>query len=155
MAKPVDLKKVDTKEFDFPETLYVRDIDNQVFQGIVLQCLAKIPGISLVEGNFIENFLGRSTSDAVKGITAEQDLKTMTVNIKIELNVLYGLSIPELAEKIQTLVSEEITRLTGLHVSTVHIIFKNVIPPTQEAKVNLPVEPAAYKTLEEDYNDEF
>ena len=35
--KPGDIKKVDTKEFELPETLFIRDIDNKVFQGIVLQ----------------------------------------------------------------------------------------------------------------------
>ena len=41
----VDNKKVDTKEFEIPETLFIRDIEDKVFQSIVLQCLAQIDGI--------------------------------------------------------------------------------------------------------------
>ena len=48
-------KKVDTQEFELPETVFSRDIDNRVFQTIVLQSLSKVEGISLVEGNLIGN----------------------------------------------------------------------------------------------------
>ena len=48
------LKKIDTKEFELPETVFVRDIDSRVFQSIALQCLAKIEGIALLEGSFID-----------------------------------------------------------------------------------------------------
>lgn len=153
----VDTKKVDTKEFDFPETLYVRDIENRVFQGIVLQCLSDIDGISLVEGNFIDKLLDRPSTENVKGITAEQDNKNQSVNIKIEINIGYGISIPEKAEEIQSKVSEEITRLTGLHVSSVHVVFKNIIHPSSLRKGMIqPLTPApVVETVEEEYNEEF
>lgn len=153
----VDTKKVDTKEFDFPETLYAHDIENRVFQGIVLQCLSDIDGISLVEGNFIDKLLDRGPSENVKGITAEQDNKNNLVNIKIEINIGYGISIPEKAEEIQTKVSDEITRLTGLHVGSVHVVFKNIIHPASARKGMIqPLAPVtAVETTEEEYNEEF
>src|SRR5688572_16870444 len=97
----MDKKKVDTKEFELPETVFIRDIENKVFQSIVLQCLAQIDGISLVEGNFIDHLLGRG-AEGVKGIIAEQDDKHQSVNIKVEVNILFGLVIPQKAEEIQT-----------------------------------------------------
>ncbi len=120
--------KFDAKEFDFPETLYIRDIENRVFQGIVLQCLAKVGDISLVEGSFIHHLFGESL-EGLKGISAEQDSKNQSVGIKVEVNIDYGVSIPDKAEEIQSKISHEVTRLTGLHVSCVHVIFKNIIPP--------------------------
>jgi uncharacterized alkaline shock family protein YloU len=154
--RPVDTKKVDTKEFDFPETVYVRDIENKVFQGIVLQCLSGIDGIALVEGNFIDNLLGRGAGESVKGIYAEQDSKNQSVNIKIEINIAYGLSIPEKAEEIQSKVSEEVTRLTGLHVGSVHVVVKNIIHPEQAARGIQPMAPPAnIAAVEEEYNEEF
>lgn len=124
-----DSKKVDTKEFQLPETTFVRDIDNRVFQSIVLQCLADIQGISLVEGNFIDHILGRSAVEGVKGIYAEQDQKNHSVNIRVEVNICYGIVIPDKAEEIQSKVAEEVTKLTGLHVASVHVVFKNVVNP--------------------------
>lgn len=154
--KKMDIKKVDTKEFELPETEFVRDIENRVFQGIVLQCLSKIDGITLVEGNFIDNILGRGSVEGVKGIYSEQDNKNHSISIKIEVNVAYGCSIPEKAEEIQTVVSEEITKLTGLHVSCVHVVFKSIIPPEQAKKGISPDAPMLTgSNIEEEYTDEF
>lgn len=153
----VEKKKVDTKEFELPETVFIRDIENKVFQSIVLQCLAQIDGISLVEGNFIDHILGRS-SEGVKGITAEQDDKNQSVNIKLEVNILFGTSIPKKAEEIQTKIAEEVTKLTGLHVSSVHVVFKNVISEEQankQGQQNYPSSHLAGSDSGDDYSDEF
>ncbi len=162
LKKKIETKKVDTKEFEIPETLYVRDIENRVFQGIVLQCLSRVEGIALVEGNFIDNIFDRGTLEGIKGIYVEQDNKNRSVNVKIEVNVCYGCSIPEKAEEIQTLCTQEITKLTGLHVSNVHIVFKNVITADQlkkEGASNVGTtssHPSAnVDSLEDEYNDEF
>ena len=151
----VDKKKVDTKEFEIPETVFIRDIENKVFQSIVLQCLAQIEGISLAEGNFIDHLLGRS-SEGVKGISAEQDDKSQSVNIKVEVNILYGTSIPEKAEEIQTKIADEVTKLTGLHVASVHVVIKNVISIEQASKLSQQSpSPLMGSNLEEEYSDEF
>jgi uncharacterized alkaline shock family protein YloU len=158
----VDAKKVDTKEFELPETLFVRDIENRVFQGIVLQCLSGIQGITLIEGNLIDSLLGRSGYESnIKGILAEQDNKAQSVSIKVEVNVYYGVSIPEKAEEIQTKITEDITRLTGLHVASVHVVFKNVIS-LEEARRLQDTSRALSKSvqtreenIEEEYSDEF
>lgn len=155
----VDKKKVDTQEFELPETVFIRDIENKVFQSIALQCLAQIDGISLVEGNFIDHLLGRS-AEGVKGIYAEQDDKNQSVNIKVEVNIQFGISIPEKAEEIQTNIAEEITKLTGLHVSSVHVVFKNVISVEQAYKLSQQGATQGPPTLMgsnlgEEYSDEF
>jgi uncharacterized alkaline shock family protein YloU len=154
MADPklkFEKNKVDTKEFELPETVFIRDIENKVFQSIVLQCLSQIDGISLAEGNFFDHLLGRS-AEGVKGIYAEQDDKNQTVEIKVEVNILYGTSIPKKAEEIQTIIAEEVTKLTGLHVSSVHVVFKNVISQEQANK-QIPQNFTA--PMGEDYSDAY
>ncbi|MCB1119306.1 MAG: Asp23/Gls24 family envelope stress response protein [Chlamydiia bacterium] len=121
------LANVDPKEFELPETFFEMDIDNKVFQGIVLQCLSQIEGITLIGGNFIDHILGRD-QDRIKGVHVEQDRETASINVKIEVNIEYSRSIPQKAEEIQTKLSDDITRLTGLHVGTIHVLFRNVIP---------------------------
>ncbi len=154
--KKKEINKVDTKEFELPDTLFVRDIENSVFQGIVFQCLSKIEGISPVEGNFMEHIFGRGAIETPKGISIEQDNKHHSVGVKIEVNILYGYSIPEKAEEIQGLCSEEITRLTGLHVSSVHVVFKNMLLENQLVTGTALSPPALLgSNLEEEYNDEF
>lgn len=143
--------KVDTKEFELPETEYIRDIDNRVFQGIILQTLAKIPGISLLEGNFIDHIFGRS--EGVKGIHTEQDPKTCSISAKVEVAIGYGISIPEKAEEIQTKVVQELVKMTGLRVSHVHVVFKDLIPP--ETAKRPQIAPKEKPTHPGDYSDIF
>lgn len=150
----VDKKKVDTKELEFPETVFIRDIENRVFQSIVLQCLSQIPGISLTEGNFIDHLLGRS-AEGVKGIHAEQSEKEHSVNIKVEVNISYGMSIPEKAEEIQATIADEITRLTGLHVASVHVVFKNVISVEQAKRLSQSIMTKPPSKMESDRGDEY
>lgn len=124
------LKQMDTKEVQLPETLFVRDIETKVFQAMVLQCLTKIEGVALAEGNLIDYLFGRDSSERISCIYIEQDPKTHSVNIKLEVNIAYGMSIPEKAEEIQMKVATEIGRLSGLHVGLVHVVFKNLIVAT-------------------------
>ena len=120
------LKQIDTKELELPETVFVRDIETKVFQSIVLQSLSQIEGVETLEGNLFDSLLGDGL-DGVKGIHVDQDQKNHSVNVRIEINVAYGISIPDKAEEIQNKILQDISRLTSLHVGTVHVIFKNLI----------------------------
>ncbi len=114
------------QELEVPETTFVRDIENRVFQAIILQVLTKVKDINLIEGNLIDAILNRGNVERIKGIFVEQDSKSPTIKVKVEVNVFYGISIPEKAKEIQQKLSDEINHLTGLHVSAVHVIFKNM-----------------------------
>lgn len=146
---------VNTKELEFPETVYVRDIDNRVFQGIVLRILSHIEGITLLEGNLLDSIMGRSGQENVKGIQCDQNMKDHTVNIKVEVNIHYGISIPEKAEEIQTKIAEEITKLTGLHVASVHVVFRSVVSENERSSPVKSPPDFSKGTIEEEYSDEF
>ncbi len=151
-----DILHIDTKELELPDTTFVRDVDNKVFHGIIVQCLSKIEGIALLEGNLIDHVLGRS--DGVKGLHTEQDPKQHSLKVKIEVNIAYGVSIPEKAEEIQTVVVQELTKYTGLHVSEVHVVFKGLVPTESEKqKPNITLLPSSPKAaqLGEEYSDIF
>jgi uncharacterized alkaline shock family protein YloU len=129
------LKNMDVREIELPDTVFIRDIETRVFQGIVVQTLAKISGIGLLEGNLFDSLLGREI-ESVKGIHVEQDQKKHSVDIRVEINIVYGVAIPEKAEEIQTRLGEEVSRWTGLHVASIHVIFKDLIhPPSDEEAV--------------------
>lgn len=120
------LKAIDTKELELPETVFIRDIEGKVFQSIVIQSLSQIEGVETLEGSLFDSLLGDGV-DGVKGIHVDQDQKSHSVNVRIEINVAYGISIPDKAEEIQNKILQDISRLTSLHVGTVHVIFKNLI----------------------------
>jgi uncharacterized alkaline shock family protein YloU len=75
------------------------------------------------------------------------------VNIKIDLSIAYGLAIPAKAEEVQAKVTLEITKLTGLHVGTVHVVVKNIYFDERDKK-NLSQKIKSKKN-ESEYNDEF
>ena len=120
------LKQIDVKELELPETLFIRDIETKVFQSIVIQTLRTIDGIETLEGSLFDDWLGDGV-DGIKGIHIEQQERTHSVTVRIEINIAYGLSIPLKAEEIQLRVVQEISRLTSLHVESVHVVFKNLI----------------------------
>lgn len=115
------------QDYEYADTIFARDIDSRVFQAIAFQCLTQIEGIELVGGNLLDNLFGRESYEKIKGIYVDQDQKTHSVNLKIELNISYGVSIPEKSEEIQQKIHKEICELTGLHVGSIHVIFKNLI----------------------------
>jgi uncharacterized alkaline shock family protein YloU len=119
--------KIDTKELELPETVFIRDIENRVFQSIAVQCLSRIEGVVLLGGNLFDVLLGRDNSEGLKGIHVVQDQKNHSVNLKVEVNVVYDINIPEKAEEIQMKIAKDISRLTGLHVGSVHVVFKNLL----------------------------
>lgn len=121
-------KEIDTKELEFADTVFIRDIESRVFQTIAIKCLSRIQGIALIEGNLIDHFLSREGHERIKGVHVEQDQKNYMVSLKIEVNIDYDISLPEKAEEIQSTITREIYRLTGLHVATVHVVFKGIIP---------------------------
>ncbi|MBS3903391.1 MAG: Asp23/Gls24 family envelope stress response protein [Anaplasmataceae bacterium] len=121
------LRQIDTKELDLPETLFVRDIESRVFQSIALHCLSRIEGVGLLEGSLIDSLLGRDGPASIKGIHVEQEEKRPSVNFKVEIKVAYGVAIPEKAEEIQLKIAQDVSRLTGLHVGRVHVVFKDLI----------------------------
>lgn len=120
------LKNMDAREIELPDTVFIRDIETRVFQGIVLQSLAKIEGIGLLEGNLFDSLLGREI-ESIKGLYVEQDQKKHSVSVRVEINIVYGFSIPEKSEEIQMCLVEQISKWTGLHVASVHVIFKDLI----------------------------
>ena len=128
------LKQIDTKELELPETVFIRDIESKVFQSIVVQSLAQIDGVETMEGNLFDSLLGDSL-DGIKGIHVDQDQKNHSVNVRVEINVAYGICIPDKAEEIQNKVLQDISRLTSLHVGAVHVVFKNLISPKQKPSI--------------------
>lgn len=122
-------KEIDTKELEFADTIFVHDIEARVFQAIMITCLSEIENIAPLEGNLLNYLLGREGNDRIKGIHVQQDEKNHSVSLKVEVNVAHGISIPAKAEEIQTKIVAQVSQITGLHVSCVHVVFKALITP--------------------------
>ena len=76
----------------------------------------------------MHNILGRGNAESVNAIHAEQDSQAKSLKIRVDLNVAYGVPIPIRLEEIQNLLNQELTRLTGLHVASIHLVFRGSFP---------------------------
>jgi uncharacterized alkaline shock family protein YloU len=130
---PENVSKVDRKEFEIPPTVFSRDIESRVIQMIILHCVGKIKGVGVIGGTLIDTLFGREV-ERVKGISVDQDTKNHSVKVKMEINIDYGICIPEKTEEIQTRIVEEITQLTGLHVASIHVVVKGLLASKEKAK---------------------
>jgi uncharacterized alkaline shock family protein YloU len=148
------LKQIDTKELELPETVFIRDIETKVFQSIVVQSLSQIEGVETLEGNLFDDLLG-SGLDGIKGIYVDQDQKSHSVNVRLEINVAYGVVIPHKAEEIQNKILEDISNLTGLHLGTVHVVFKNLISNKSKKTVEEVLEKRVKTSHSERYDEVF
>ena len=130
-----DFKNSSSQSLTHKDTVYIREIETKVYQSITLKCLSNIEGIGLIEGNFIDHLLGREGLERNKYIHIEQDAKNHSLTVKIELNVAYGICIPEKADEIQYKIVNDIQKLTGTLVTSVHIVFKSLLPDEDLEKI--------------------
>jgi len=144
--------QIDTREFDLPDTVYSRDIENKVFQGIIIKTLSQISGIGLLEGSFFDNLIARI--DRIKGISTQQDPTSQSLKVKIEVSIQYGVSIPQKAEEIQAAVVEDLVKMTGVRVSEVHVVFKRLLSEEQQEGEPRQITEAVDSVLEEDFEEE-
>ena len=120
------LAQLDSKEVELPDTVFAWDVETRVFQAIVIRCLGEIEGVEPVEGGLLDSLLGRDLLENVKGVSVEQDPKTHSVAVRLEVKVAYGVAIPEKAEEVQAKVAQALSLLTGVQVSRVHVVFKTL-----------------------------
>jgi uncharacterized alkaline shock family protein YloU len=143
---------VESKELEVPSTTFTHDIEPKVVQVIILNTLSHIEGVSLIGGNLIDTLFGREV-EKVKGIFVDQDQKNHQLKVKVDVNMHYGVSIPRKSDEIQQKLVQEITKMTGLHVASVHVIVKGLVLP-ERPKNSDTLLPAALLVSDEEYQEE-
>ena len=119
--------EVEIDQIGESDVVYIQDVDNKVFQAIVVKTLMKIDGVRLLEeGSLIDDLLGRESQSRIKGVLIEQDLKQHSVSIKIELELAYGLSLKVMAKKVQESIVKDVQEFTGFTIASVHLVFKHL-----------------------------
>ena len=93
--KARETPSLDPQEFELPETIFSRNINNKVFQGIIEKALSHISDVCLQGETLLDQVIGRS--EKYRGITTIQDPASKSVKVKIELSVKYGTNIPQKA----------------------------------------------------------
>lgn len=108
---------------------YIQDIEAKVFQAIAYQVLKEIVSVELSQGSLFDSFLGVEGSEKIKAIHVELEDSNPIVSFKIDLNILYGVAIPEKSEEIQIKIQTKVESLTGYKIGFIHLVFKNILFP--------------------------
>lgn len=122
--------KIDSKEIQYPETVFEREVGMKAFRSIVLRTLMEIPGVYFLEEDLVDSILGREAYDGIKGIHVAQEEGKPALEVEIHICLESGLSIPVTVEKIQNDVVQALVKDTGLHVSRVQVVVEDVRLPS-------------------------
>lgn len=122
-----DMVPTDLVQTGHPADESTLSIDNTVVEKIVAITCRSIDGILQMKGNLISSIQeGFGGTDLTKGVSVEmvgEDSCIVNVSIIME----YGKSAPKIFQELHDKISEKITGMTGLKVSSVNVRITNVM----------------------------
>lgn len=96
------------------------EISPEVIEVIASLAALEVVGVSGMHGNFaagvVEKFSGKNHGKGVK-----VDLTDDGIIIDVQLHMNFGVSIPEVAEKVQDNISQTLKRMTALDIQAINI----------------------------------
>lgn len=108
-------------------------IHEGVIATIVRKSACSVEGVSRITGNsFVDNIAEIVGSKKMQDRSIVVSMGNNNVSVELAINVEYGIRLPEVAANVQSAVAAEIERLTGLAVSKVNVIVREMEEPRQE-----------------------
>lgn len=90
----------------------------------------EVEGVSSMAGNITNEIVSRlGMKNLSKGIVVE--VRENEVKVDVAINIAYGVSIPEVSDRVQEKVKSAIENMTGLTVATVNVRIASVDMATQ------------------------
>ncbi|WGN89056.1 Asp23/Gls24 family envelope stress response protein [Ligilactobacillus faecis] len=107
----------------------------EVIEVIIGIAASQVDGVYSMRGSIANSFselLGRQIRG--KGVKVNKDDNELKVDVYVFLN--YGVSVPNVAAKIQEKVRQQVLFMTGLEISGVDVHVQGVIPEKQEQTID-------------------
>lgn len=107
----------------------------EVIEVIIGIAASQVDGVYSMRGSIANSFselLGRQIRG--KGVKVNKDDNELKVDVYVFLN--YGISVPNVAAKIQEKVRQQVLFMTGLEISGVDVHVQGVIPEKQEQTID-------------------
>ena len=108
-----------------------------VIATIVRRAACSIPGVIRISGNsLVDNIAEFVGSRRVLDRSIQIEINRSTVAVTLSINICYGVSLPKIAAEVQRAVSNQIQELTGLDVSQVNVIIREMedVAPDEESE---------------------
>ena len=105
-------------------------IHGNVISSIVRKIACSVEGVSKISGSsFVDNIAEMVGSKKMHDRSIVVEMGDSSVSVEVSISLVYGVSLPEVAEKVQKAVADEIIRLTGLKVAKVNIVIREIEEP--------------------------
>jgi len=108
-----------------------------VISTIARRAACSIQGVTRISGNtLVDNIAEFVGSRKVMDRAIQTEVDGSTVAVTLSINICYGFSLPKIAADVQQAVSTQIQELTGLEVSQVNVIIREMedIAPDEDSE---------------------
>ncbi|MGI6486123.1 MAG: Asp23/Gls24 family envelope stress response protein [Thermoanaerobacterales bacterium] len=119
-------------------------INETVFADIAMEAMRKVEevfrkdkkgALSGITKLFADRFAPQINAKKTEMADMEEDL-TGSVAFEVKLTVVYGVKIPEVAQKVREKIISEVEDLTGYKVDKVDIVIDRIVMPEQAQEEN-------------------
>ena len=108
-------------------------IHESVIITIIRKVVAETEGVSRISGNsIVDNIAEIVGSKRIQDRSISVQMGESCVAVKVAVNLYFGYKLPQVANTLQTAIQDEIRKLTGLNVSKVDIIIRDIDEPVEQ-----------------------
>ena len=108
-------------------------IHESVVTSIVRKVASETEGVSRISGNsIVDNIAEIVGSKRIQDRSISVQMGESCVAVKVAVNLYFGYKLPQVANTLQTAIQDEIRKLTGLNVSKVDIIIRDIDEPVEQ-----------------------
>ena len=94
---------------------------------IVRKAACSVPGVTRITGNsFVDNIAEIVGSKKIQDRSIQIAMNNSSVAVELSINIQYGVQLPAVAAAVQDAVSKEIKAITGLNVTKVNVIVREM-----------------------------
>jgi uncharacterized alkaline shock family protein YloU len=105
-------------------------INDSVVAKVAFKALSGIEGIHALGGTSARALAGLRGDKGTPGISV--DMREGGVDIDITMSIVFGASVPAVAEAVRKAVSDQVTATTGLPVRAVNVMVTDVVFPEDQ-----------------------
>ena len=97
-----------------------------------------VPGVTRITGNsFVDNIAEIVGSKKIQDRSIQIAMNNSSVAVELSINIQYGVQLPAVAAAVQDAVSKEIKAITGLNVTKVNVIVREMEDASEDEAENL------------------
>jgi uncharacterized alkaline shock family protein YloU len=106
-------------------------VSDNVVAKVAFKAITGIEGIHALGGSSSRALAGLRGDKGTPGISV--DLREGSVDVDITLSIVFGASVPKIAEACRGAVTEQVEATTGLKVRAVNVLVNDVVFPEEQS----------------------